>query len=162
MHALVGDLISLVTHVKLGHVALFGEFDSLFVGILREAPENYASVAGPAVVEAIAASLHLAVANVEVVLSAERLDGLINQRSGLAGIFLIGGNRRRRHGGGRSGGSRGSGTGAGGLSRSRRRRLRRGWTRRFASLRPGRTHQNQNREKLFHSTRGSDRVQSEL
>jgi len=90
--------------------------------------------------------LLLAVANGEVCLSAQRLNALVEDSLSFVGILL----------------TRGGGRGIGRLRRRLRRRLSRGRARLVADLRPGRANQNQNREKLFHSTCGSDRVQSEL
>src|SRR5271166_5397606 len=135
VRALVGDLISFVADVELGYVALFGEFNALFVGKLGETPEDYASAAGLAMVKTVAASLLLAVANGQVGLSAQRLNGLVDQGFGLAGIFLIRRNEGRRNGG------RGDSWGSRARLRGSRRR---GLPRPFACLGPGRTHQNQN------------------
>ena len=82
------------------------------------------------------ASLLFAVANRKVDLSAERLNSLFDYGFGLAGIFLV-----RGHCG--SGGFR---------LRCTLWRLSRGRARLSLNLGPGQAHQNQNREKLFHST----------
>lgn len=97
--------------------------------------------------KAVGFSLLLAIANCEVRLSTQRLNPLVEDSLGFESILLI-----RRNGG----------SGGGSLRCSLWRRLSRGRVRWFARLRPGRAHQNQNREKLFHSKCGSNRVQSEL
>ncbi len=94
-------------------------------------------------VEAVTASLLLAVPNGEIGFSAQGLNRLIDDGPGFPSILLVGGDGGRR---------------AGCLGR---RPLRRGILRPLPCMGPGRTHQNQNRQKLFHSL-GSDRVQSEL
>ena len=70
------------------------EFDALFVGKFGETPEHAATAGGAAMMETVPAPLLLAVANGEVGLSAQRLNSLIDQGFGLAGVFLV----RRKHG----------------------------------------------------------------
>src|SRR5258708_39932744 len=93
VRTLEGDLVSLVADVEFGDVALFGEFDALFIREFSETPEHTTPTFA-AVVEAVAASLLLAIANGEVRLPAERLNSLFDHGLGLVGIFLVGGDCR--------------------------------------------------------------------
>src|SRR4029077_2656592 len=133
------DLVSFVADEHLSDVALFREFDSLFVGKLAETPKRSAASSGIAMVKAVTAPLLLAVANGQINLPAQRLDTLLDDGFGFVGIlhsFFIERDRR----GGR------------GL-----RCVLRPWSRSCSilclcsSLRAGRAHQHQNREEQFHS-----------
>src|SRR5690348_13593900 len=137
MSPLVSELPSFVADVQFGDVALLGDFDALFVREFGEAPKQVAAAAGPAVMEGIASSLLLTVANGEEGLSAERLDGLINQLFGLTRVLLVGWNRRRRRFG---------------LGRDLRCCCRRNGLWQLPCKGADHAHQNQNREKQFHST----------
>src|SRR3979411_2510757 len=64
--ALVGDLVCLVAVVNLRDIPLLGNFDSLLVGKLREAPEQHSVAGGAAVKKTIRTPALLHVANAEV------------------------------------------------------------------------------------------------
>src|SRR5579862_7763538 len=66
--AFVGEFVCLVANIQLGDVALFGELDALLVGKFPEAPKH-ASAAFAAMMEAVTASLQLAVVDREISLS---------------------------------------------------------------------------------------------
>src|SRR5580700_11228418 len=143
MRALVGELKTLIADVEFGDVALLGELDAFFVRKLKEPPKQAARARGPAMMKTVNAALLLAVAKVEVILSAERLDCLLQDGLGFAGILLIRRNGRCGTGGSCAGSLRAR-LGRSGLGRSRLRRLRRRRARISRRLGPGRTDQNQN------------------
>src|SRR5258708_16893 len=90
MRSLIGDLVRLIAVVNLGDIALFGDFDPLFVGKLSKAPEQHPVAGRAAVKKTIGTSALLHVAHSEVGLAAESLNGLIEQRPGSVRILLIG------------------------------------------------------------------------
>ena len=63
MRTLERDFPGFVAYVQLGNVAFFREFDALFVGKFREAPEHATAAGRAARMETIASALYLAVAN---------------------------------------------------------------------------------------------------
>jgi len=94
MRALVRELPSPVADVEFGDVALFGKFEALLVREFVEAPEHAAGAGCPPMMESVDAALLFAVSQVEIILPAQRLNGLLENSLGFAGVILIGGNGR--------------------------------------------------------------------
>src|SRR5579871_3115337 len=77
MRPFVRNLPGLVAHVEFGDVALFRQFDPLFVGKLPETPEDTASAGRTSRMKSVAAALRFAVPDGQVNLSPKRLDTLL-------------------------------------------------------------------------------------
>src|SRR5438552_16945643 len=90
-HAFISEFVALVAIKYLNYIALFCEFNSLFVRILLEAPENCSQAIGLAVMKAIGAAFLSLLLPIEIRLPAEGLDAFLENRLGFANIFLIGG-----------------------------------------------------------------------
>src|ERR1700722_14901470 len=97
LRALIGDFVSLVADVEFGNVALLGEFEAFLIGEFGETPKVGAIAGGAAVVEAKDFSLEFAVVDGEIGIASERLNRLIEESLGLAGILLV---KRDRSSGG--------------------------------------------------------------
>src|SRR5579862_511499 len=70
MRPLIGNLPGFAAHIEFCNVALFRDLHPLLVRKFSEAPEQRAFPVWPPVMETVSPSLHLAVANGEICLSA--------------------------------------------------------------------------------------------
>src|SRR5690348_6032607 len=93
----------LVAVVDLDDVPLLSELIAVLIGPLPEAPELRARAARFAMIEAVGAAFLLHVLEVEVRITAERRDHLVDQLARVAGVFVSdvggrgwGGRRRNR------------------------------------------------------------------
>src|ERR1700680_1940978 len=85
----------MVATVHVRHVALFGEFDAVFVGKFVEAPEQGSDALRLSQMKAVAAAFLADVFDIQIGISAESLNHLIKQSFRLPRIFLVNGNRLR-------------------------------------------------------------------
>src|SRR5260370_1245641 len=90
-HAPVSNFVPFVTAEDLDYIALLGKLKSVLVRILLETPKQCSQTVGLSVMEAVGTAFQSHILNGQIGLSAERLNSLIQNRSGLLGISLVGG-----------------------------------------------------------------------
>src|ERR1700731_4379363 len=86
----VSDLVSLVAVIDIDNITLFGKLDALFVGIFVKAPKDDSVAVRTAMVKAVGAAFLAYVLNIQIRLSAQSLDHLIEKSPGFSHILLVG------------------------------------------------------------------------
>ena len=103
VRSLIGQFITLIAHVEIGHISFLGDLDALLIGILDEPPEEHSIAGRLAMMKTVSATLLLCVVDFQVSFTTQCLDCLIQQSSRLASILLIAGNARTGGGSGLGG-----------------------------------------------------------
>src|SRR5579872_4452897 len=99
----VCNLVPLVAVVDLNNVTLFRELDAIFIGKFPEPPEHNSQTVRFAMMKTVGAAFGFHISNIQIRLSAKRLDGLIDNLLRLLSIPLISWNGLRRRSGWRVG-----------------------------------------------------------